>query len=147
MKVLVTRDIGGRLAAVDDAGRDALLKLKRGGVYQVEVKQPRGLRFHRLWRALAALCWDNVDHEEYPSVEDLIARIKIGVGHRDRLVFEGGVVAYIPKSLSFAKCSEDEFSAFFGRACDWVAKEILPGVTREDVVAEIETMIGIRERH
>ena len=146
MRLLLQKTLGGNLTPVDEAGTDALRRLKRGPFVMAEITQPRNLQFHRLWRALASITWDNVDHEEYPSVEDLIARIKIGVGHRDRLVFEGGIVAFIPRSLSFAKCSEQEFTEFFDKATDWIIQNILPGVTREDMRAEIETMTGIRER-
>lgn len=146
MKLLLVKTLGGQLRPVDDAGAEALRKLKRGDIVSVELRRPRNVQFNRLWRALASITWENVDHDEYPSVEDLITRIKIGVGHRDRITFEGGVVAYIPRSLSFAACSQQEFDIFFDRATDWIIQHVLPGVTREDMIAEIETMTGIRER-
>lgn len=145
MKLLLVKTLGG-LAPMDEAGTEALRRLKRGTIVSVEMTKPRNLQHHRLWRALVSLAWDNVDHEEYPSEEDLLDRIKIGVGHRKRIVFDGGVIAYIPKSLSFANCSQQDFEAFFDKATDWILKHILPGVTREDMRAEIEMMTGVRER-
>jgi hypothetical protein len=49
---------------------------------------------------------------------------------------------YIPKSISFAKMSQEEFSAFYNRCCDLIAKHFLPGVTSAELHAEVALMIG-----
>ncbi len=140
---LLFRKTLGRLEPVDDAGEAMLRGLKAGAVVAVEVKRPRNIGRLRKYWALISIVWDNVDHERYPSIEDLHAAVKVSVGLRTRVMMPEDVVAFIPGSIAYQKMTEDEFSAFFDRVCDAVAKWFLPGVNREELVAEVERMIGI----
>jgi len=134
----------GSLRPVDEAGEEVLSHLAHGEIIEITMRRPRNVQHHRLFFALMSLVWQQLDHTEYPTVEDLVTRMKIATGHRDRIEFAGGIVAFVPRSISFANMGQDEFTVFFEQVCDWVAKEILPGVTREDLRLEVEAMIGVR---
>ncbi len=132
------------LRAVDEAGEDALRKLGQGELVQVEIKKPRNIRHHRMFWALMSLIWENKEREQYPTVEDVAAAVKIAAGLRTRIYMPDGQLAFIPGSIAFHNMDQTEFSTFYEGVCDVVAKYFLPGVTREELKREVETMIGLR---
>lgn len=141
MRVLCQKQLGA-LRPVDDAGREAFQKLGSGELVMVEMKRPRNIRHHRLYWALIGLVWQNIDQERYPTADDLHAAIKIAAGLRTRIVLPDGTVGFIPGSIAFHKMEQAAFNAFFDRVCDLVAAHFLPGVTSEELRAEVQQMIG-----
>jgi len=123
-------------------------KLGQGEVVDVEVKRPRRIKFHRLFWGLMQLVWQNLtDHDTYPTVESLVTEMKILTGHYDRqdIAFDGKRYPVLtPKSIRFAAMDDTEFSAFFARCADLIAERWLPGITNDELRAEVETMIGVR---
>ena len=146
MKVLLQKHLNS-LHATDEEGERMLQRLVAGELVEVDLRRPRNLKHHRLFYALMSLVWANVDHDVYPTIDSLIVRMKIDTGHRTEMRFptEGGfVTAYIPRSISFAAMAQDEFDAFFRRCTDWVLETVLPGNTNEELLAEVDAMIGVR---
>lgn len=141
MKITCCKHLGA-LRPADILGDEAFSKIKNGELVTVEIKRPRNLAHHRLYFALVRLVWDNIDHDRYPSVDDLHGAIKISVGLRTRIEMPDGTVAYMPGSIAWAKMDQDQFSAFFERVCDAVAKWFLPGVLSAELRREVEQMIG-----
>jgi len=133
----------GSLRPVDAHGDQVLAKLAADDIVTVEVKKPRNVRHHRLYWALLSIVHDNIDHERYPTVEDLSAAVKIAAGIRTRIELPSGEVGFIPGSIAFHKMSQVEFSAFYDRVCDLVAAHFLPGVNTDDLRHEVEAMIGV----
>lgn len=143
MKFICRKELG-KLVPVDDAGADALHKLKHGSLVQVEMKQPRNISHHRLYWALVSLVWDNLPHETYPSPEILHERLKVAAGIRTEFTLPDGTRGFIPGSIAFHNMDQSEFSAFYNRVCDLIATHFLPGVQVEALKAEVESMIGAR---
>lgn len=132
------------LRPADDAGCEALRKLSNGDLVTVEIKKSRNIRHHRLFWALMTVVHDNIDHERYPSVEDLAAAIKISAGHRTRIELPNGEIGFIPGSIAFHKMDQTAFSAFYDRVCNLIAKHFLPGVDSDALKEEVEIMCGMR---
>jgi hypothetical protein len=132
----------GALHAVDANGESALAKIAKGDIVSVEVKRPRNVKFLRLYWALVGLVHDNLDHERYPTPEDLSDAIKIAAGHRNRIELPSGEVGFIPKSIAFHKMDQAEFDSFYERVCDLIALHFLPGVNKDDLRMEVSMMIG-----
>lgn len=146
MKVLLVKHLSS-FRAVDEAGEDLLRKLGQGEVVAAEVKRPQNVRFHRKFWALATLVHGQIDHERWPTVEDLVTEFKLRTGHYDRRDIEVEGRRYpvlTPRSISFAAMDATEFEAFFDRVCDHVARDILPGVSRADLREELEHITGAR---
>lgn len=139
---LICRKHLGALHPVDDTGREVLRRLPSGEYVTVEFKRSRNIKHHRLYWGLVSLVWDNIDQERYPSPEDLHGAIKISVGLRTRIVMPDGTVAFMPGSIAWGKMDQDQFSVFYDRVCDAVAKWFLPGVTSAELRREVEEMIG-----
>lgn len=142
-RFLVSKHFGS-LRPVDEAGQEALRKLGNGELVMIEVRRPRNIRHHRLFWALMTLVWEQMDTERYPTVEDLVAAVKISAGLRTRIQLPSGEVGFVPGSIAFHRMDQTAFSAFYDRVCDLLAKHFLPGVTSEQLKEEVEIMIGAR---
>ena len=142
MKIAVTKHLGA-LRPADTLADEAFAKIPSGQVVFVEIKRPRNVQHHRLFWALMTKVHENIDGDRYPTVEDLAAAVKISVGLRTRIELPDGTVGFIPKSISFHKMGQDEFSAFYDKVCDLIAAHFLPGVEIEALRAEVEQMIGV----
>lgn len=145
MKALFAKNLRA-LYPADEAGEALVQKLGQGEMVEVEIRRKRNLQHHRLYWALLSLVWQQLDDRaKYPTVEELHAEVKIVTGHYDRrdIVVEGKrYPVLVPKSISFAAMDQDEFEQFFTRVCDWVAKDVLPGVRQEDLRHELSVMVG-----
>lgn len=134
----------GSLRPADEAGNDALRKVANGELVSIEIKRPRNLNHHRLFWALMSIVWDNMDHERYPTVEDLTAAVKISAGLRTRIELPNGEVGFIPGSIAFHKMDQMAFTEFYDRVCDLICKHFLPGVENAALREEVEIMTGVR---
>lgn len=141
-KFLVAKTLG-TLRPVDESGHEALRKIGNGEIVAIEMKRPRNVKHHRLFWALMTLVHENMDHERYPTVEDLVAAVKIAAGLRTRIELPNGDVGFIPGSIAFHKMDQAGFDAFYDKVCDLLAKHFLPGVTSDELKHEVPLMIGI----
>jgi hypothetical protein len=141
-KFLMRKHLGS-LRPDDAYGEEAMRKIKNGSLVQVEVRRPRNVQFLRLYWALVTIVWEQLDERRYPTAEDLHAAIKIAAGLRTRIVLPDGTVGFIPGSIAFHRMSEDDFSAFFDRVANLVARHFLPGVTVAELRNEVAAMIGV----
>jgi hypothetical protein len=139
-KFLARKDLG-HLTPVDSEGEEAVRKMKMGAIVQVEVKQPRNINHHRLYFALVDVVFDN--QERYETRDQLHNALKLATGIYDLLELPNGAQYKIPRSIAFHKMNQAEFSAFYDRVCDVIAKHFLPGVTSDDLKAEVASMIGV----
>lgn len=133
----------GSLRPVDQSGEDALRKIGQGAIVSVEVKQPRNLRHHRMFFALMTIVWEQMDQDRYPTVEDLVAAIKISAGLRTRIELPDGTWGFIPGSIAFHRMDQSAFAEFYDRVCDLISRHFLPGVTSAELRNEVELMIGL----
>lgn len=146
MSKFLARKLLGSLRPIDEAGEDVLRRIGQGDIVTVEVRKPRNIRFHRMYFALVSLVWQQMDEYRYPTPDDLHAAIKIAAGLRTRIILPDGTIGFIPGSIAFAKMDDTEFSEFFDRVCNLIARHFLPGVTDAELRAEVEAMIGATTR-
>ena len=138
MEILLRRDFGPVLRPCDEVGERALKQIGQGTVVTCSVKQPRNVQHHRLFFALVSKVFEN--QEYFKSVEQLVAALKIAIGHVDVIQTKRGTFT-IPKSISFAKMDQAQFSEFYERAVDFVVSEVVPGLGRAELEAEIQELI------
>lgn len=122
------------LIPADDTAQEALRHVPMGLV-KVRVKSPRNMAFHRKFFALLGIVFKN--QSRYKSMDTLLCVCKLATGHAEIVRTKHGDVA-VPKSISFAKMSGDEFSAFYERAVVWVLSDVIPGLKRKDLDVEVE---------
>ena len=107
---------------------------------KVEVVKPRSIQHHRWFFALVRMVWENIDHERYPSEDDLRAALTISAGHRIRIELPGGEVAYMARSIAWDKMDQLEFREFTERCLDAIYKHFIPGLHNEAVRRQIESL-------
>lgn len=140
MTTLLLRKHLGSLRPVDEAGEEALRKIKQGDVIKCDVRKPRNIKHHRLYWALCSLILQN--QSRYLTVEEISDVIKLRTGHCHLLAMPDGAEFRVPDSISFAKMDQTAFDAFFNRVCDFVCAELLPGVSNADLRLELGSMVG-----
>jgi hypothetical protein len=130
----------GAFRPTDDEGTEVMRKIGDGELVKVTWTRPRNIRFHNKFFVMLGIVLKNQEH--YKSMDDLLDVCKISIGHI-RLIDTRTGWARVPKSISFANMGETEFSEFYDRAVDWVLSEVIPGLQRQHLDAEVETeLIG-----
>ncbi len=103
-----------------------------GALVELEGRQPRNLKHHRLFWAL--MSWAAENCEGYETAEQVCHTVKVLMGHCDFVPDgKGGLVA-APKSISFAAMDQIQFSAFHSRAVDAVLKLLPAGCTEATIM-------------
>jgi hypothetical protein len=128
------------LKPADEGAEEALRKVPLDKVVAVKIKRPRNLGHHRKFFALLKIVFEN--QEVYASEQALLAAIKIATGHCVPLVLADGTRAFVPSSISFASMDQTEFEAFWDKVVTLVCAKIIPNLKREDLEAEIMTMVS-----
>jgi hypothetical protein len=139
MKGVWRKTIGG-LKPADAMAEEVWQAIPVNAEVMAEVTRPRSLGHHKKFFALLKLVYEN--QENYQSMDELLIAFKVALGHCYPVHLKTGQVAMVPKSISFAKLDQIAFNEFWDKACSLVITKFLPGVNREDLEAEIMTMVS-----
>jgi len=101
---------------------------------QVEVKQPRNSKHHRLFWTLCARIGDAVGCEH----EDIAFLLKLRTGHVRRVQTKKGIVE-IPLSISFSSMDQTAFREFFDKAVHVIYTEF--GIAVPDVLEAVKDLL------
>ena len=116
------------------AAEHFLEKTKIGELVELKGAKPRNLKHHKLFFDLIDWVAENIDG--YDTPDQVLHVLKIRMGHCDFVPDgKGGLIA-APRSISFSKMDEVEFSNFHRRAIDVVLK-LLPTGCDEKTIWEI----------
>lgn len=121
MKLLVVNTPRG-LVPLGDDDYEEKKKLKLGQTYSVEVKVARNVDFHRKYFALISYAWEFLNEQEterFRTKENFRKYVEVAAGHCD-VIFHPRLQEYveIPKSISFGKMDNAEFSDLYQRVKD-----------------------------
>lgn len=134
MKLLVINTPRG-LVPLEDDDYDEKKKLKLGQTYSVEVKVARNVDFHRKYFALISYAWEFLNEQEterFRTKENFRKYVEVAAGHCD-VIFHPRLQEYveIPKSISFGKMDNAEFSDLYQRVKDVIFSIIGDRVTQD----------------
>ena len=132
---------GDALHAVDEVSAAQLRAAAgEGRDVMVVVRSRRNPDQHRFAWALAAKLAEACG---FFDAEDAMDFLKIKARHV-RYVTDPrtGEIHLVPKSINFASCTQAEFSRLINRMVWLVCSEILPGITEEELRAEVEAMVA-----
>ncbi len=127
MKLFVKNTLTG-LVPLYPSDLDEKKRLKLGEDYEVTIRRPRNIRFHRLFFALL-----NIGHQN--SQMDLPFET-----YRRWAIMKAGFVRvydtpkgklFEPESIAFANMDEDRFREVYSRVLDVIIQDI--GATEEDI--------------
>ena len=137
VKILVARKLHG-LYPVDESGEAVIRKFASGEVVSINVTRPRNVAFHRKFFAMLNIILQNQD--AFKSIDDLLELTKLRTGHCHTVLTKAGEVK-ITDSISFAAMDQDAFNDFYQRACAWVCEEVIPGLSQQDLDAEVAAQL------
>ena len=134
MKLLVVNTPRG-LVPLGDDDYEEKKKLKLGQTYSVEVKVARNVDFHRKYFALISYAWEFLNEQEterFRTKENFRKYVEVAAGHCD-IIFHPRLQEYveIPKSISFGKMDNAEFSDLYQRVKDVIFSIIGNRVTQD----------------
>ncbi len=112
-------------------------KVPFGKPFQVEVKQPRNSKHHRLFWTLCARIGDAVGCEH----EDIAFLLKLRTGHVRRVHTKKGIIE-VPLSISFAAMDQTAFKDFFDKCVHVIYAEF--GIAVPDVLAAVKDLLEER---
>lgn len=139
MKIHLRRANG---CLVPDSPEDAeyLSKFRFGEVIKAEVSRPRNYRFHRKYMALINFAYENRDSKQEYSIDAFRKSVQMEAGHFEP-VRAGGYLFKIPKSISFAEMSEEDFDKLYSKVIDVLIKRFMRGYTKADMERCVEEVL------
>jgi len=141
-EVINMRRAGGKLVPCAMVDEEALLNMPEDKDLTVKITRPRSNKHHRFfWAFLNKVC---ENHDTYSKPDQLLLWLKVRLGYVEEVKFHNEEVFWVAKSTSFGSMDQNEFKKFFDEAVDLVVKEVLPGVTKSDLVREVEEMVGFK---
>lgn len=139
MKLYVCKGLGATLRPADEVATDAIRKFPAGEIYEIEIKRPRNLKFHRKAFALMQLAYEN--QENYTEFDKFRRALVIEAGYFDDLRLLDGTTVREAQSLSFAKMDEDDFGKLYNALINTILRVVLPGVDRPELEAQVEQFL------
>lgn len=133
------KTIGG-LKPADVLAEETYSSLPLGTEVFAEVSRPRSLGHHKKLFALLKLIRDNQEH--YKTTDEILIALKVAIGHCYPAETRTGVKVMVPKSIAFSKMDQLAFQKFWDGVVEVVVTKFLPGVNREELEAEIMTMVS-----
>jgi hypothetical protein len=128
------------LLPVDPRDDAMLAGIALGETIAIKLVRGRSLPQHRLFFGI-------LDHvakaTAFETAERLLVALKIRLGRYDLLAMPNGKMVPVPQSISFAKMDQADFAKFFDDALRLICTEVIPGTERDDLIREVETMLGI----
>ena len=137
---IIMRRKAARLEPVTEVDRELLLEIPEGADLTVRVSRSRSPRQHRLFWALLQIVVDN--HAHYQRPEQLLEWLKVRLGYVEETVWHDGQVWFKTKSISFAAMGQDQFRKFFTESLDAIVAEVIEGMDRDALLAEMSAMLG-----
>lgn len=128
------------LAATDPAGEEALASIPLGEEVRAEITRPRNIKHHRKFFALLRVIYPH--QTIYATNKNFRAAITCALGYGDTVKLPDGRTIIIPQSISFAKMDQIAFSEFYDRALTLIVERILPGIDRDDVNAQVDSILA-----
>ena len=123
------------LMPADSMSEEIMRSLPRSVTLKATLTQGRNVAHHRKFFALLKLVLDN--QEYFQNIDELLYAIKLKLGYTIPIKLKD-TTGYMPKSISFAKMDQREFTEFYERTLDFIAADVIPHIEREDIVKEME---------
>jgi hypothetical protein len=138
---IYARRRGSKLEPCSLIDEEALMEFPENKDLSITIARTRSNRQHRFfWGLLHKVC---ENHETYQKPEQLLLWIKIRLGYVEEVRFHNEEVWWVAKSTSFNAMGQDEFGKFLNAALDLIVEEVIPGITLDELLFEVQKMVGI----
>lgn len=138
------------LAPADDAASTWFGKVKMGQPVYASVSLPRNGKFHRKFFAMLDVAYSNHD---WPEINTKFGLVRcspemfrryaiVKAGHYEADMTPHGEIRVVPKSISWAKMDEAEFSQLYSDVLNVILAEFLCNWTTGDMEKAVAMMMG-----
>ena len=138
--------VNGTLIPVNESDREILGKFKVGVPLRVQVTTPRNYEFLKKYFALLNLAFDYWEPDDEALGEKNFNRFRSDVtilaGYYEQYIRVDGSLRIEPKSVSFGKMTEDEFTGLYNNTIDALIKYVLPRFTGEELREAVDAIQG-----
>ena len=110
----INREGRAYLIPAGEEDKKSLLSLRDDFVH-CRIDQPRNVKHHRMFWAVARKCFDNWRDGDFKNVYDFVEAIKLECGYVRRVKRLDGSVYTYPKSISFTAADQKEFDVFYDK--------------------------------
>lgn len=140
-QIIVRRELPG-LVAVTAYDSELLSAIPMRREFTATLTQKRSQRQNRFYWALLGKIVSN--HPFYRRSEPLHLWLKTRLGYVDEIRFHDGSAEIRATSTAFDSMDGLTMRAFVDGAIDVLCAEVLPGVSRRELLSEVEDMLGDR---
>lgn len=144
MRAMLAKDVGRFtvvLAPVDQFADEQAKRLPRDRDLAVEARARRNMKQHALYWVLMGLVADADDR--FHDAEEASDYCKFKIKHVKAVHNPvTGNTYLVPKSMSEASMSAEQFRRYFNRVVHVVLTDIVPGLKESDLRAEIERIVS-----
>lgn len=144
MRAMLAKDVGRFtvvLAPVDQFADEQAKRLPRDRDLAVEARARRNMKQHALYWVLMGLVADADDR--FHDAEEASDYCKFKIKHVKAVHNPvTGNTYLVPKSMSEASMSVEQFRRYFNRVVHVVLTDIVPGLKESDLRAEIERIVS-----
>jgi len=134
----IFRKYGSGLFAGDEQAERILEAIAQDEEVLVTITKPRSIQHLKLYYALCSLVCSN--SSRFMTSSEVSDHLKLNTGLYDTMLV-GDVPVHVPKSIAFENMPTEEFREYWERVCDYVAQEIIPGISKDAMQDEINRMI------
>lgn len=134
MKITLIKGLNNKFSIAYDSDYETAKKIKVNEPYEYEFKNSRNPKHHRKYFCLLNLVVNNT--EKFKDVNHLRMILAIECGHYEELINPlSGEVTIVPKSISFSKMDNDEFSELYSKSIDYCCKIL--SVDKSEIIDQI----------
>ena len=134
MKITLVKQLNNSFKVAFDSDYEKIKKIKAGDEVECEIKKPRNYKFHKKLFALLNLVYQNQEH--YVNIDHLRYDLTIAAGYYEKRISIHGEEITEPKSISFAKMDDHEFSEYYSSIVDQIVKYF--HFDKQDILDNVE---------
>lgn len=134
MKITLIKQLNNTFKIAYNSDYETAKKISLNEPIEFEFTKKRNVKFHRKFFALLNLVFEN--QEQYNNIEHLRKDLTISAGYYDLRYNIEGVEIREPKSISFAKMDELEFSEVYNRVIDVVVNWL--GIDKQEIIDNVQ---------
>lgn len=138
------------LVPADTRAAEWFGKVRMGQPVTASVRLPRNGKFHRKFFAMLDVAYSNHD---WPEIETKFGRVRtspemfrryviVKAGHYEADMTPHGEIRVVPKSISWAKMDDAEFSQLYSDVLDVILAEFLTNWSDGDMERAVQMMMG-----
>ena len=150
MTEIYLRKLYNTFVPINQSSADAMDAMQMNGEFKAVLTKPRNIGFHKKLFALISIAYEAWTPEkmEYKGVAVQKNRTRF---RHDLTVMAGfytptfkanGELVMVPKSISFAKMDEEEFSQLYSKFIDVILAQILTHYTAQDLDEQVNKILG-----